>query len=826
MTEQLGLTLIRTEGINLLFGCPVCGKKDHLSIRSDNGLWKCFTGCGGGGGNPYLLLRRIMGMDAQASFKLLEEHGLIDAAETNRKKPPPAKGSPKTKPSEREEISQKDLLAFCEVKGLDPKAFMLLKPEKRKGKREFLIPAYNPKDYDHVNGWIRVGIDGQDCPIKYKDNNGKWCEKLEKYPLLTGSKAGLVGVHHATESYKENTIIFAEGWKDAVKALEFGYIAVAGSNGAGTWRDEWLGMFKGLIVHIIFDTDAAGNGGPVKNKKTGKVTIDEGGAVKAANAISGVAKELRVIRLPYKYTEDHGKDLYDYLAEHTKEQFEIILQDTKLYVPEVPPPGTANNKGFLQLPDDNPDTIAYHFEKWSQKDGNVRHRFNSIDQWSIYYKDKYQRVEDSDEIESYIRRFLLICKFKTRDKEGKSKYVRASKKHKTPTFIKSIMLWLRDMQDVHLLPGQKAPCSLDGSLSTEDVLAMQNCILDLVTGKTVPVSDQFYTFNYMMYNYDPKAISDKWGRFLWDITGGDTEIMQLMQMWAGYLLMSTTKYQKFLLCVGDGANGKFVFFDTLAAAIGKDNVSNVPLACFADTSKIFSTYGKAVNMSNENTRDIESSVESIIKEYVGGDKMLWRQLYNEAFSAYPTAKLMFATNELPIIRDPSDGIWRRMLYLPFDVQIPEDQQNKNLARELQEPEELSGILNWMIEGRELLIKNDGFIVPKTCQEKLNQYRDESNSARLFVNEFLEVNPDFDEYLTKSDVYRKYKEWCADNGRRPKNNSHFGQTVQKCFAMSKSCRPLINGKKVTAYEGIKYQEGMEFGHSNSDLDTDGHSNLMF
>ena len=513
-----------------------------------------------------------------------------------------------------------------------------------------------------------------------------------------------------------------------------------------------------------------------------------------------------------------------------KAEFDLLIKNTPIYKPKVPAPGTTNSDGYLQLPSDCPDVIAYHFEKWSQKECKVRHRYNSIDQWSIYYKDKYQRVEDSTEVESYIRRFLLIVKFKTKVKQPdgsfKKFYAKAEKKHKTQTFIKSIMMWLRDMQDVHLLPGQKAPCSLDGALSTEDVIAMQNCILDLMTGKTVPVSDQFYTFNYMMYNYDPKAISDKWGRFLWDITDGDTEIMQLMQMWAGYLLMSTTKYQKFLLCVGDGANGKFVFFDTLAAAIGKDNVSNVPLACFADTSKIFSTYGKAVNMSNENTRDIESSVESIIKEYVGGDKMLWRQLYNEAFSAYPTAKLMFATNELPIIRDPSDGIWRRMLYLPFDVQIPEDKQNKNLARELQEPDELSGVLNWMIEGRELLIKNDGFIVPKRCTEKLNQYRDESNSARLFVGEYLEVDPGNEDYLTKSEVYTMYKNWCKDNGRHPKNNSHFGGTVQKCFPMSKNARPRENGKKVTAYLGIKYQEGMNLGHSNSEMDTNGQGNLRF
>ena len=59
--------------------------------------------------------------------------------------------------------------------------------------------------------------------------------------------------------------------------------------------------------------------------------------------------------------------------------------------------------------------------------------------------------------------------------------------------------------------------------------------------------------------------------------------------------------------------------------------------------------------------------------------------------APPTAKLRFATNMLPQFSDKGRGIWRRMILVPFDKQVPEDQQNPKLAEEL--IEELPGIFN-------------------------------------------------------------------------------------------------------------------------------------
>jgi P4 family phage/plasmid primase-like protien len=283
--------------------------------------------------------------------------------------------------------------------------------------------------------------------------------------------------------------------------------------------------------------------------------------------------------------------------------------------------------------------------------------------------------------------------------------------------------------------------------------------------------------------------------------------MLLLQQWCGYLLLPTLKYQKFVICVGDGANGKGVFFDTIAAALGRKNVSNVPLARFDNAYAMFGTYGKLVNMSNENARNIEDSAESLIKEYVAGDQIVWEQKYRDAFFDYPTAKLMFATNELPKIKDVSDGIWRRLILVPFNAKFQGDKINTNLTKELQTPDELAGILNWMLEGAEILEKSGRFVEPEICKNALNKYRDESDSARMFCQELLEIDTENVCQMPCTWLHGQYQDWCKDNGFKAKNNVHFGQTLNQLYCVQKS-RPYFGLKKINVYLGIKPQQDTE------------------
>lgn len=78
------------------------------------------------------------------------------------------------------------------------------------------------------------------------------------------------------------------------------------------------------------------------------------------------------------------------------------------------------------------------------------------------------------------------------------------------------------------------------------------------------------------YRFDPDADCPRWKAFLARNLGDEPEKARLLQQWAGYLLLPDVGYQRFLMMVGERANGKSVACAALTALLGEENVSSVP----------------------------------------------------------------------------------------------------------------------------------------------------------------------------------------------------------------------------------------------------------
>lgn len=483
----------------------------------------------------------------------------------------------------------------------------------------------------------------------------------------------------------------------------------------------------------------------------------------------------------------------------TNNALDKLIEEAPIYVaPKM------EKEGFIVLDHEDIDYLVDEYLKQSP----VIYKYNGHDSLTICVDGRYQKT-NSEEVQLYIRHFLTNVRIQ-------KKRALIPLGRKTKGFTKDMLQSIISRPDVYLRPSQKAPCSLDGKLEPATTIAANNCLISIKEDRPVEheINEKYYTLNYLSYDYVRDAYSDMWTKFIIDITLGDLDLCMLLQQWSGYLLLPTLKYQKFLLCTGDGANGKGVFFDTIAAAIGKANVSNVPLAKFTNTHTLFGTYNKLVNMSNENAENLEKNSESILKEYTAGDKVLWEQKYKPSFFAYPTAKLMFAANELPRIRDHTDGLWRRMILVPFLAKFTGNDIDIDLTEKLQKPKELSGILNWMIEGAKMLENQRKFTQPEMCDKALEKFRNESDSARLFALDNLEVDLTKTCQIPCTLLHKWYQEWCKDNGFKPKNNIHFGMSINSIYRVQKA-RPWINHKRVQVYEGITPQEGSEVESSLSD-----------
>jgi P4 family phage/plasmid primase-like protien len=346
-------------------------------------------------------------------------------------------------------------------------------------------------------------------------------------------------------------------------------------------------------------------------------------------------------------------------------------------------------------------------------------------------------------------------------------------------------------------PGKRNWISFhNGILDVDALLASAEQVL-------LPHTPQWFSPIYLPYDFDPDADCPRWRSFLSRNLGDDPNKQLLLQQWAGYLLLPDTSYQRFLLMIGEGSNGKSVICKVFTLLLGEENVSSEPLEMFTDKFRLYNTLGKLANITAE-VGELDKVAEGLLKAFVVGDNMSFERKYKQAFSAAPTARMMLSTNNMPTFSDKSDGIWRRMLVLPLTVQILEHEiiQGMDKKEYWQEGSELSGILNWALAGLAMLRQQGRFTVPQSCQDALGTARVECNPARRFLLENYQVARDGE--VLKTELYQKYREWCGSHGHHPLADIGFGREVRRLFKSVKDGKMLnpLTLKRENCHVGLE------------------------
>ena len=174
------------------------------------------------------------------------------------------------------------------------------------------------------------------------------------------------------------------------------------------------------------------------------------------------------------------------------------------------------------------------------------------------------------------------------------------------------------------------------------------------------------------------------------------------------------KEEKALILYGTGANGKSVFFEIVNALLGPDNVSSYSLQSLTNDNGYFRAKlaNKLVNYASEINGNMEAA---LFKQMVSGEPVEARLPYGQPFILRQYAKLIFNCNELPKDVEHSNAYYRRFLIIPFDVTIPEHEQDKNLHIKIIE-KELSGVFNWVLQGLSRLLEQKRFSDCEAAQQ--------------------------------------------------------------------------------------------------------------
>jgi putative DNA primase/helicase len=222
---------------------------------------------------------------------------------------------------------------------------------------------------------------------------------------------------------------------------------------------------------------------------------------------------------------------------------------------------------------------------------------------------------------------------------------------------------------------------------------------------------------YQLDTYCPR-----WMNFLAEVFAPHPEIVPFLQRAIGYTLTGETREECIFVLVGDGRNGKSTLISILHRILGQ-------YGGVAEMDTFLASHGTGLreDIADMRGRRFVSAqepmldgkfAEGTLKWVSGGDRLRARRLYEHAQEFQPSHKLWLAVNRLPTLRFDDHAAWSRLRIIPFDVSFANN-ANRQLKVELQS--ELSGILNWAIEGC-LMWQQDGLGSTESVANALEIWR--------------------------------------------------------------------------------------------------------
>ena len=308
------------------------------------------------------------------------------------------------------------------------------------------------------------------------------------------------------------------------------------------------------------------------------------------------------------------------------------------------------------------------------------------------------------------------------------------------------------------------------------LLAVQNGVIDLTNGEFREGDPADYLTQCAGTHYDPTAKAERWERFLFEVFQDDHEIVEFVKRLVGYTLTGLTREQVFVFCHGTGRNGKSTMFEILRSLLG-DYAKNTAFSTFTrergkngHEDDLMNLEGARIVTAVE-SKTVTQLAEDTLKTIAGTDPITGSRKNEKTRTYIPTFKVWLAANNLPKVKDVTEGFWRKVVLLPFDVSFDGMREDKKLCTKLRT--ELPGILNWAIAGC-FDYQQSGLNPPEKCINAVAAWRGDNDP----LAEFLETcKKAAGLEIQVSALYQEYERFCSLNGQKTISLTTFSPLVE-------------------------------------------------
>lgn len=261
----------------------------------------------------------------------------------------------------------------------------------------------------------------------------------------------------------------------------------------------------------------------------------------------------------------------------------------------------------------------------------------------------------------------------------------------------------------------------------------------------------------LKFAYDPDADAPRFKIFLNEVLP-EIDAQKVLAQFVGYVLIpnNVLSLEKALVLYGSGANGKSVVFSVITALLGSENVSNYSLESLTDVNGYYRVrLGQVLlNYSSEISSRMDTT---FFKQLVSGEPIQARSPHKEPITISNYARMMFNSNTLPKDVEQNEAFFRRFIIVPFNVTIPEDKRDPDLAKKIIAAE-LPGVFNWILDGLKSLLETRQFAYAKSISDTVKEYKKKSDTVHMFLED-EKYHKDNNGKLIVKGIYETYNNYC-------------------------------------------------------------------
>lgn len=339
-------------------------------------------------------------------------------------------------------------------------------------------------------------------------------------------------------------------------------------------------------------------------------------------------------------------------------------------------------------------------------------------------------------------------------------------------------------------------------------IPVRNGLLNLETQTLQPFSrEQVFTYKLNVAFDDTKQCS-KWLKFLEEILP-DPDDRTLLQEIMGYTLFPEMPKHKIFWFYGLGRNGKGRVIATLEFILGPDFCANIELKEFDGEHRfaVANLYGCLINVSSE--PDTKNDLETALIKKLTGEDTLDAEVKNKQrrLKFKNIAKPFILGNRFPPVRDTSIGFWDRVEILKFPNSFIGENQKDDIEKTwLSDPDEVSGILNWMLIGLHRLFQNKGFTKSKSTTEIMTEFKRASDPVGAWLDDNCVFGLDY--YIPRKVSHEDYKLYCEDINATPETDRKFYERLRNTPRIRDSNTTIKGETETRFWVGLCLKTGEE------------------